>query len=67
MTELDSDEGRPFTPAEIAEMRKMLEREQRVVWFWSTVRVWATWIAAIGTAYLVAKNFLVELIAGLSK
>lgn len=67
MTELDSDEGRPFTPLEIAEMRQMLERDKRVVWFWSTARIWATWIAAIGTAYVITKGFLADLLQGLSK
>ena len=56
MTELDSDEGRPFTPLEIAEMRQMLEREKSCL-VWSTARIWATWIAAIGTAYVITKAF----------
>lgn len=67
MTELDSDEGRPLSPHEISEMRKMLERDKRVIWFWTTARVWAGWIAAVGAAYLATKSFLAEIIQGLNK
>lgn len=41
------DEERQLTPAERAAIRKLLESQERVVWFWATVRVWAVWIAAV--------------------
>jgi hypothetical protein len=67
MADLDSDEGRPLTQQEISEMRQMLERDKRVVWFWGTARVWATWIAAIGAAYVAGKTFLVDIVEKVSK
>ena len=63
----DRDEVAPLTPEEIGEFRLLLEKDRRVTWFWTTARVWATWIAAVGAAYLATKSFLVELIQGLQK
>ena len=44
----DDDEllGRPLTKAERKIIRKMIENEERVQWFWGSVRVWAGWISA---------------------
>lgn len=44
MTQHDDE---PLHPDEIARLREMLKSEDRAVWFWSTVKVWATWIAAV--------------------
>lgn len=38
--------ARPLSPAERRILRKMIENEARVQWFWGTVRVWAGWISA---------------------
>lgn len=45
MPEAD-DDAREFTPAERKQIRQMVEAQERAQWFWSTVRVWVTWIAA---------------------
>lgn len=66
MTELNSDEGRPLTEEEIAEFRKLLEKERRVTWIWTTFRVWATWITAITAAYIAGKQIIVDLISKLT-
>jgi hypothetical protein len=42
-----------LTPEEIAALRKMLEQEERVQWFWASVRRWAAGTAAV-LAALVA-------------
>lgn len=36
-----------LTPDEKTAVRKMLERDERVAWFWSTARLWVGWIAGI--------------------
>lgn len=35
-----------FTPDELKEIRAMLESERRVTWLWSSLRIWAGYIAA---------------------
>lgn len=44
MTQHDDE---PLRPEEIWRVREMLRSEERAVWFWATVKVWATWIAAV--------------------
>lgn len=55
-----SDDGRPFTEAEVIALRAMLEKEERIVWFWSTMRVWAGWVAAIVGAYFATKALFAD-------
>ncbi len=62
MTELETEDERPFTAAERREMRQMLEREKRVIWFWATTRVWAGWIAALVAAYFATKSVIIEVL-----
>lgn len=47
--------GRPLTIAERKMLRRMIENESRIQWFWGSVRVWAGWIsgAIIGAWALV--------------
>jgi hypothetical protein len=45
----DSDDdvlGRPLTREERKTLRRMMENEERIQWFWGSVRVWAGWISA---------------------
>lgn len=55
--EMDEDDisGRPLTIAERRSLRRMIESEERIQWFWGSVRVWGAWIsgAIIGTWALV--------------
>lgn len=62
MTELETEDERPFTATERREMRQMLEREKRVIWFWATTRVWAGWIAALVAAYFATKSIIIEVL-----
>lgn len=43
---MTDDSERPLTPEEIAKIRKLMESDDRVTWFWSSVRIWAGWISA---------------------
>ncbi len=43
--ENDSDDLRPFSREERRKIRRLLESEERIKWFWGTIRVWATWIS----------------------
>ena len=36
-----------LTEAEVSELREMLEEERRAKWLWSSIRVWAVWVAAV--------------------
>ena len=47
--------GRPLTIAERRAIRRIIENEQRIQWFWGSVRVWAAWIsgAIIGAWALI--------------
>ena len=50
MTEPDDDSGREFTASERKEIRKGLEQDRRVRWFWSSIKVWAGYAAAVSAA-----------------
>lgn len=54
----DHDDDRPFTPLERKQIRDLLQKQGRVDWFWSTLRVWATWIAAVVAGLYAAGEFL---------
>lgn len=53
-------EPHPLTDEELMDLRAMLEKERRIVWFWSTMRVWAGWLAAVVGAYFAAKALLAD-------
>lgn len=50
MPEISDDDDREFTAADRRKLRELLEREERVAWFWASARVWAAWAAAGTTA-----------------
>lgn len=54
----DEDEisGRPLTIVERRAIRRIIENEGRIQWFWGSVRVWAGWISgAIIAAWAVVE------------
>lgn len=57
----------PLTDEEVVELRAMLEKEKRTVWFWATLRVWAGWIAAVAGAYFAGKALLADVVTKLAK
>jgi uncharacterized membrane protein len=61
------DAQRPLSPEEISDLRSILEKEKRMVWVWSTFRVWAGWVAAVVGAYFAAKAFLLDVVAKIPK
>ena len=63
----DDDDGRELTPHERSEFRRMLEREKRVEWIWSSFRVWAVWITAVGAAYYFLMNGFKDIMKWLAK
>lgn len=42
----DDDEARPLTAEERRVLRRMIEDDARVRWFWSSFRIWVGWISA---------------------
>lgn len=54
----DDDPGRPFSAAENEALRKMLEQDARVRWFWETARVWAAWVTGIVAAMVIFRDWL---------
>ncbi len=59
----DSEE--PLTAAELMKLRQMILSEQRAVWLWATVKVWATWIAAVAVGITLGWDVLKKLVAAL--
>ena len=57
-------EDTPFTPRERQILRDMMRREDRVQWFWATVRVWAIWFTAVGTAFVIFKDAIKAIFLG---
>jgi hypothetical protein len=45
-----------LTPEEIAAVRKMLEQDERVAWFWASVRRWAAGVAAVLAALVAFRS-----------
>jgi hypothetical protein len=43
--DFSEDDFRTFTPDERKKLRKLIVQEERIQWFWGTLRVWATWIS----------------------
>lgn len=53
-SDFESDEDRPFTPAERKAIRDLLIQEERAKWLWSTLRIWGSYlVAAISILYAV--------------
>lgn len=46
----EDDDDRDFTAADRRRLRRMMEREERVEWFWGSLRVWAGWVGGVATA-----------------
>ncbi len=56
------DDYRTFTPEERKKLRKLIVQEDRLQWFWGSLRVWATWISgtviATYSVFEVVRNFI---------
>ena len=52
----------PLTEAEVQYIRPIIEQDKRVDWFWRTIRVWATWLSAVITGFMLSWDTLVEFV-----
>lgn len=52
----------PLTEAEVQYIRSIIEQDKRVDWFWRTIRVWATWLAAVITGFMLSWDTLVKFV-----
>jgi hypothetical protein len=50
--------GDGFTEEERQFLRRMMEEEKRVAWFWATVRRWAFWTATTVAAVVTFRDNL---------
>ena len=61
---IEDHNGEPFSDRERKILREMMRREDRVQWFWATVRVWALWFTAVATAFAIFKDTIRALFLG---
>lgn len=52
---------------EIAALRQMLKQDDRVLWFWSTVKTWAVWVAAVIAGVTIGWDALGRIVQLLSR
>jgi hypothetical protein len=52
-----------MTPDEERRLLKMLEAHERAAWFWSSLGIWAKWLASIAAAVAGIK-YLGDLLKG---
>lgn len=52
----------PLRPWEIKQVRKLLRDEERVKWFWSTIRLWLYYISAAVTFLFLVQEHLINFI-----
>lgn len=58
----DHEDEHPLSLREVRQLRALLKSEERATWLWSTTRIWATWIAAIGLGLTVGADMLKKLL-----
>lgn len=47
-----------FTKEERDAIRKNLKRDERIAWFWGSVRLWAGWIAGIAAFFVLIQEYI---------
>ena len=62
---LEGLESRSLTPKELEAVRELILADRRTVWLWSTIKVWATWIAAVMVGVTMGWDGLKKIIAAL--
>ena len=48
----------PLSEWEVKELRKLLESDRRVRWFWSSMRIWSMWVLGILTAIYMLREWI---------
>jgi hypothetical protein len=59
--------GGPFTEVERRRLRRMMEADDRVRWFWATARYWVISMGAVATAWLAMKQWIIDAIKAVIK
>ena len=62
---MGDDDVPPLSDEEIVQLRGLLKSDDRAIWFWSTVKVWATWIAAVVVGLSLGWDALKKLLQAL--
>jgi len=60
--EADDEQPAPLSRRELAAIRDLLDRDRRAAWLWSSLRVWALWIAAVLGAWVLGWESLGKLV-----
>lgn len=59
---MDEFEPGPLSDAEIKRLRRILQNDDRMRWFWVSARLWAGWIAgslaAVWASYTAIRKFV---------
>lgn len=55
----------PLTDEEIVRLRSLLTANDRAVWFWATLKVWSTWLAAVLLGITLGWDALKKLVQAL--
>lgn len=65
-TDTENYSGEPLTEEENRAIRRILKTEDRMRWFWSTVRIWVMWAFAIFAAWSAVKGVFWDAIKAIS-
>lgn len=61
-----TEDEQPLTSAELRSMRDIIERDRRAQWLWSSLRVWAIWVASILGAWIIGWESLAKVVKTLA-
>lgn len=62
----NTEEHHPLSSAELEAIRDLIERDKRATWLWTSLRVWALWLAAILGGWAIGWEALGRLIKTLA-
>ncbi len=54
----------PLTKEERQHIRRIIQSDEHVRWLWSSVRLFAGWLAAVAAGVAATKYFLLDLLQG---
>lgn len=62
---LDDFSDAPLSPRENQKFRKIIQDQERMDWFWASLRIWGGWgVAIVGSMY-AAKEYVVKVFKAL--
>ncbi len=62
---MDTEEVQQLSRSELLAVRDLLDRDKRATWLWSSMRVWALWIAAVIGGWAIGWEALGKLLRAL--